>query len=422
MEHLKKLPEWLGIIALSAVLCVFAVSCNEKEEPYYSGTFEKTGIVCMFSHNNLHGYSANDLDDIKKGYLPSLHEAKAMFVFAHISLDNSGTNPQDAYLIRLSKEGDGNAKCDTVYTIKGGSAINTTGNIRDMLSWLKENYPSKSYGMTVSSHGTGWLPEGYYRNPEASSTLWGICDTANEEPLDGYALPGPPVKTISEDINKNAVTEMDVKDFAESIPMHFEYIMLDCCLMGGIETAYQLKDKTDYIGFSQCEIGADGFDYSRIASRMLNSGTKAYQAIADDYFAICKDNIYGGTISIVQTSGLDKLAKACKTIFDENREKIEEVNPNNVQGFFRYNRHYFYDMQDILTQAGIDDEAMEGFREALGNVVISCSYTDKFLEGYGGFNIRTDCGLSMYLPCDGTSKLNNYYKLYDWNYASGLVN
>ena len=43
--------------------------------------------------------------------------------------------------------------------------------------------------------------------------------------------------------------------------------------------------------------------------------------------------------------------------------------------------------------------------------------TDTFIN----FDIRTHCGLSMYLPADGNSELDEFYKTLSWNKASGLV-
>ena len=37
------------------------------------------------------------------------------------------------------------------------------------------------------------------------------------------------------------------------------------------------------------------------------------------------------------------------------------------------------------------------------------------------FDIVNFCGLSMYLPCDGSANLDNFYKTLAWNRATGLV-
>jgi hypothetical protein len=39
----------------------------------------------------------------------------------------------------------------------------------------------------------------------------------------------------------------------------------------------------------------------------------------------------------------------------------------------------------------------------------------------GGFVFNTYCGLSMYLPCNGSDYLDEYYKTLAWNKATSLV-
>ena len=68
--------------------------------------------------------------------------------------------------------------------------------------------------------------------------------------------------------------EMNIEDFAAAIPMKMDYIIMDACLMGGIEVAYALKDKCDRIIFSQAEVIGDGLcEYDTMASRLLAGGS-----------------------------------------------------------------------------------------------------------------------------------------------------
>ena len=38
--------------------------------------------------------------------------------------------------------------------------------LREVLGFVKDNFPAKGYGMVFSSHGSGWLPAGYYSEPD----------------------------------------------------------------------------------------------------------------------------------------------------------------------------------------------------------------------------------------------------------------
>ena len=97
---------------------------------------------------------------------------------------------------------------------------------------------------------------------------------------------------------------------------------------------------------------------------------------------------------------------------------MAEIDHDEVQGFFRFNRHFYYDLVDILDHAGISDEEMNTLQTAVDNCIEYKGATPDFL---GAFTIDTYCGFSMYLPCDGTDYLNSYYKNLNWNKATGLV-
>ena len=94
------------------------------------------------------------------------------------------------------------------------------------------------------------------------------------------------------------------------------------------------------------------------------------------------------------------------------------MNGDNVQGYFRYDRHFFYDLKDILVKAGITAEETAQLQDALDQCVLYKAATDYFIS----IRIRYACGLSMYLPSKGSDFLDGFYKEHlDWNRATELV-
>jgi hypothetical protein len=93
-----------------------------------------------------------------------------------------------------------------------------------------------------------------------------------------------------------------------------------------------------------------------------------------------------------------------------------------VQGYFRYNRHYYYDLKDILVNAGISAEEEALLQRALDNCILYKAATPSFMLGSSGFYINHYSGLSMYLPSMGSDYLDNYYRTHlAWNQATRLV-
>ena len=150
---------------------------------------------------------------------------------------------------------------------------------------------------------------------------------------------------------------MNIEDFAAAIPMKMDYIIMDACLMGGIEVAYALKDKCDRIIFSQAEVMGDGLcEYDTMASRLLAGGSPDYMGFCEDsyqhYAAPGASEPYT-TISMIDCTRLDGLADVCAGIFSSCRSQLAAVKPGQVQGYFRFNKHWFYDLEDIFVKAGV---------------------------------------------------------------------
>ena len=117
-------------------------------------------------------------------------------------------------------------------------------------------------------------------------------------------------------------------------------------------------------------------------------------------------------------SRLDALADVCTGLFEKYRQKLKEVNWRQVQGFFRYEKKYFFDLRDMLDKCGADAADLAELDRALDGCILYRAATDMIL---GSFRIDAFCGLSMYLPSAGNVELDYYYKTLDWNKVTGLV-
>ena len=213
---------------------------------------------------------------------------------------------------------------------------------------------------------------------------------------------------------------MELKDFADAIPMHLDYLLLDACLSGCVEVAWQLREKADIIGFSPTEVLADGFDYLHITQRLLATVPDPVDVCREyfEYYNSQSGSSRSATITALDTRQLEPLADICRTLFEEYRSAILELDGDKVQGYFRYNRHYFYDLRDILVQAGISWAEREQLDAALDACLLYQAATPYFLD----IRLSRVCGLSMYLPSMGTAFLNQFYQSQiAWNEATHLV-
>lgn len=420
--------------ALASLLMLSAVACdktfddmpgNKGTTPVREVTPEKAQVMILYSagFNSLCAALEDDVNDIKSGYLPLVGSmSKAVLVYSRrLSETGRYTDRTPSYLIRLSVDGWGKVISDTLKTWPETDEAVSASTMTDVLETVKGLYPHASYGMVFSSHGSGWLPSGYYSTGKITAGTAGLQAVPYIDPNSDGSMPR--VKSIGIDnITSRNTYEMEIETFAQALPMKFDYIIIDACLMGCVEVAYALKDKCNKLVFSQAEVLEDGLcDYTTLTQRVLKPVEPDLYNLCEDSYRHYKnqdDPIYRSlTISMIDCTRLDGLAESCKSLFSKYRNQISLVNAANVQGYFRARKHWFYDLTDILRQSGIPEADMAGYNKAMSDCVLYNAATDTFIN----FDIRTHCGLSMYLPADGNSELDEFYKTLSWNKASGLV-
>lgn len=420
--------------ALASLLMLSAVACdktfddmpgNKGTTPVRDVTPEKAQVMILYSagFNSLCAALEDDVNDIKSGYLPLVGSmSKAVLVYSRrLSETGRYTDRTPSYLIRLSADGWGKVISDTLKAWPETDEAVSASTMTDVLETVKGLYPHASYGMVFSSHGSGWLPSGYYSTGKITAGTAGLQAVPYIDPNSDGSMPR--VKSIGIDnITSRNTYEMEIETFAQALPMKFDYIIIDACLMGCIEVAYALKDKCDKLVFSQAEVLEDGLcDYTTLTQRVLKPVVPDLYNLCEDSYRHYKnqdDPIYRSlTISMIDCTRLDGLAESCKSLFSKYRNQISLVNAANVQGYFRARKHWFYDLTDILRQSGVPEADMTDYNKAMSDCVLYNAATDTFIN----FDIRTHCGLSMYLPADGNSELDEFYKTLSWNKASGLV-
>jgi len=270
--------------------------------------------------------------------------------------------------------------------VKTYSELNTADSaiLKEILQEAITLYPAKEYGLILWSHGTSWLP--------ADCTL----------------------RSFGNDYGK----QMNIPDLANSLPVKFNFILFDACLMGSVEVAYELKDKTDYIIASPTETISDGFPYDKIIPELIQSNID-YNAVAQSYFDYYNEQIgkyQSATVSVIETQQLPVLAAAMKQLCENNSVNVDTFDRTSVQRLDVYEEQYTFDLLDfvdkIFPNANKDD-----FVNILNKVVLYKNHTPQFIQEY---DINTCCGLSCYIPLLGRNDLNAYYQTLKWYQDAGL--
>ena len=225
------------------LLLPLALACSEDDfspsgtsgstDPFSPGHREAVeqvrSVMIMVSggHNSLSGYLTDDLYEMADGYLPegTAAETNAFVVLSRLPVNSLSTTSAPV-LYRMYRTETGVVVRDTLRRWTTEDRLFGGTVLHDALLTVRDRIPSKSYGMVLSSHASGWLPPGYYENPSHFDTM------------------KRGLTSIGQDLDSNVSVEMDLVDFASAIPYNLNYVVLDCCLSGGVEVAWSLRGKT----------------------------------------------------------------------------------------------------------------------------------------------------------------------------------
>ena len=375
--------------ALAMALTLFSCKKAETEEIVVVKR-PKTVLLYMVANNNLSYDAENSISRLQNGYIPA--EEGNLLVYKHCA-------GMDPVLLHIKKGEEGTVVADTAYRFPPRVSA-TKSALTQALNVTQALFPADSYGLILWSHGTGWIP------PLASSS------SAAQEQRSGSC----PERTFGLD----GKVELEIRDLAQAIPYKLSFMLMDACFMGGIETAYEVKDSVDYYIGSPAEILTESFPYHKIMQHIFKS--------TPDYAAVCKEyydyyNAKSGaersaTVALMDCSKLAEVAEVAKRVFDQYGERIASLDLSLLQPYFRgSSSKYFYDLKDLI-DAIADASLSAEFAAALERAVPYKASTPYFIE----LPIRSFCGVSTYVPGNpADTKLADYYKQYKWNQATGMI-
>lgn len=374
--------------ALAIALTLFSCKKAETEEIVVVKR-PKTVLLYMVANNNLSNDAENSISRLQNGYIPS--DEGNLLVYKHCA-------GMDPVLLHIKKGEEGTVVADTAYRFPPRVSA-TKSALTQALNVTQALFPADSYGLILWSHGTGWIP------PLASSSS-AAQEVSGSAPQRTFGLDGK--------------VELEIRDLAQAIPYKLSFMLMDACFMGGIETAYEVKDSVDYYIGSPAEILTESFPYHKVMQHIFKS-TPDYAAVCReyyDYYNAKSGAERSATVALMDCSKLAEVAEVAKRVFDQYGERIASLDLSILQPYFRgSNSKYFYDLKDLV-DAIADASLSAEFAAALERAVPYKAATPYFIE----LPIRRFCGVSTYVPGNpADTKLADYYKQYKWNQATGMI-
>ena len=380
---------------LVAVLLLTFAGCGDINRP---DTDKRLVLIYIAAtETDVSSTASGNLVDLLHGHIPERNsKTEDLLVFFQDHDYSAASTKSEATLSRYYTNRSGEIVQEIITNFGSDFDACTPESFAKVLAAADAASDPTIRDLLFSSHGTGWLPLGYFSGPGEKSSA-----------------PSKERKTIGVDCKTR--NELDIKDFASVLSnYHWEALLLDCCFLGAVEFAYQLKDCSDWIIASPTEIMIQGFPYNCILDQLfLHPGQTGLEAICQNYYDLYQGltgDYQSGTISLTKCSELDRLADVCANIVASQRSTMESVTRLSVQHFYRFDKDYFFDLAHYFEQFATADQMAE-FNAQLDKAVPFKKATEKFI----GLKIDHYSGLSIYIPDPRYVNLNDYYGALDWN-------
>ena len=389
--------------------CGILLSCSNDDEEITEPTVcpppfaARTVIVYMMAENNL---TLNAMQNIREMMTGSKMLDDNTNLIAFVDQADQTETP---YIIRIAggtQERDKDFKCNTDFYASDPEYM------KDILTWIMNKYQSGSYGLVLWGHAGGWIIE--------NDTIPQTAHTNKPQRAYGW--------DTGTDHGGNGIKWINIPTLAkvlEQLPHKLDFIFADCCNFQNAETAYELRNATDYIIASPAEIPAKGAPYSTIVPKLFSMSNDYHADIAREYNA----TLYGNNrvpMSVVKTSEMDNLALATREVM-EFMPKYGEV---NMDGVIYYRTYHGADRTKIMPDANDliwtnigDNDTYKRWKDALDKAVIykagSSRWTTDF-PIYFDFDANGERygGISMFIPLPDYENLptyNNGTYHYDYN-------
>lgn len=269
-------------------------------------------------------------------------------------------------------------------------------NLESLLNLVTSYSTTGKYSLLIGCHGSGWTPRGSDATmPRASSRAFGGTEQATQYNIS------------------------DLRDaIAQSRMKKVGFICFDDCYMANVETAYALKDVTDYLVGSTSEVLADGIPYSEVFGHII--GQPDYGKWIDGFYQHYSSNAlpYGSLSAIRCGKYIEDMATVMKAINQTYTFNTSSL--NNVQFLDGYDNHVFFDLSSYIDELGVLSPLRANFDQALQDLVpykastpyIYTMYTNSYRQGDSEhhdntFKVDKFCGITISDPTRNATVFDN---------------
>ncbi len=411
------------------LVVIFFTACSEDSETYNEDTpSRRTILVYMAAENNLAG-DAFDKDDINE----MCEASKNIGNDCRLIVYHDGPGATPPYICRLK----GGELIDSVSLQESLTADPAV--LERIIRYTCNKYPATSYGLVLWGHSSGWIIDDRTCDNKNSRRAYG-GDTGNgsSSSAGNYWMNIP-------DMANAIANAMDNQTLA--------FIVADCCNMGSIEVAYELRKVTEYLIASPAEIPGAGAPYNLVIADLFSTSPDFYRFFIDHYYEyylqlypeLVKSQPsysylsgYSLPLVAVRTSALDDLATITAKLLATIPEKIKPDGELALEGItcYGYTKSYSqgdafnYDMYQTLKE-NIDIDEFNLWVPYFRNAVPYCRYSAKWLSEFSSLtnlmqkntvDANKCASLAMFFPhTQYSNTIPNFNKsIHEYQWASAV--
>ena len=383
---------FLTLLFAIPLLSVLA-SCGEKKDEPKPSAARRTVLIYAVASNNL----APDLVSDRNEMIQAAPDVAGLGSDVRVLLYSvPSQTATEATLAELSKDPAGVWTFQPLKSYDRNAFSTDPERMREVFADLRREAPADRYGLILWSHGTGWIPN-----------------------FSDHQVPGLQ-KSYGMDKYQGVTDYCDIDELASAIPDRmFDYVWFDLCYMMGIEVAYQLRDKCDYIAGYPTEDWSMGMNYESTLP-LLAASQPDLAGAAKSFYDYYSDRNMAVTVTVVRTDGLERLAKAAGNIYSYG------TMPANSYGLMNYSRLRtgLYDFGQFtkkwLAGSGVNDDPeaqrlQAEFDAAVADMTLFAGCSTKNFNGTEGAFVPGEySGFSCYFPGSADSSTETYYFSLDW--------
>ena len=285
-----------------------------------------------------------------------------------------------------------------------GASYASAEGIADILNEVKTKASALNYALIVGAHGCGWTyASDWSKYPDYARPSVTRPRDNNFSGIQFGPDPNAPLTRFFGSVSL-AENAMDISTLAEGIResgLKMQYILFDACYMSNIETAYELKDVTNYMIASGSEIMAAGLPYRSMWS-YLNSSTPNYSGIVSTSVNFYKNNSSAPfcNLAAIDCRQVEKLAGVMKDINAEN-QLLASVSLDSIQHLDGFRPNLFYDLETYVDSLHPSGYLLDQFKNQLKLTIKASDHTDEaytYIFSPDYIKIKNYCGITISDP------------------------